>query len=97
MTLTDLVNVIVIAALGGGMTLVVCRTLNARRCKVPPDCDGDLTAFELGDPVSKCGGDYRFDGFVMARFVKRSGARRYVVEDDRGVLHIYADKNLRAR
>jgi hypothetical protein len=50
--------------------------------------------FRVGDPVSKVGGDYRFDGVVVAAFPKRSGAIRYVVEDDRGVLHIYADGNL---
>jgi hypothetical protein len=30
-------------------------------------------------------------------FAKLSGARRYVVEDDRGVLHIYSDRNLAPR
>lgn len=40
------------------------------------------------DHVEKIGGDYKFVGFVVAAFHKLSGARRYVVEDDRGVLHI---------
>lgn len=26
---------------------------------------------------------------------KVSGVRRYIIEDDRGVLHIYSDKNLK--
>ncbi len=53
------------------------------------------TRFHVGDAVSKTGGDYRFDGIVVAVFSKLSGACRYVVEDDRGVLHIYSDKNLK--
>ncbi len=50
--------------------------------------------FKVGDPVSKKGGDYRFDGLVVSRFTKTSGLIRYVVEDDRGVLHIYSAANL---
>lgn len=50
--------------------------------------------FDVGDPVSKVGGDYRFDGIVVAAFPKLSGARRYVVEDDRGCLHIYSGRCL---
>lgn len=53
--------------------------------------------FKVGDPVSKTGGDYRFDGFVVAAFNKLSGVPRYVVEDDRGILHIYSEKNLACR
>jgi hypothetical protein len=48
----------------------------------------------VGDKVSKKGGDYRFDGIVVAVFAKLSGVERYVVEDDRGVLHIYGPTNL---
>lgn len=50
-----------------------------------------------GDLVSKVGGDYRFDGIVVAAFEKLSGGVRYVVEDDRGVLHIFSAKNLHDR
>ena len=50
--------------------------------------------FEFGDFVRKVGGDYRFDGTVVSVFRKLSGKTRYVVEDDRGVLHIYSKKNL---
>lgn len=53
--------------------------------------------FKVGDAVSKAGGDYRFDGVVVAAFPKLSGAVRYVVEDDRGVLHIYSAANLKRR
>ena len=51
--------------------------------------------FPVGTQVSKVGGDYRFDGRVVAVFQKLSGAVRLVVEDDRGVLHIYSEKNLK--
>ena len=51
--------------------------------------------FLVGDKVEKVGGDYTFEGIVVAAFKKLSGARRYVVEDDRGVLHVYSDKILR--
>lgn len=44
--------------------------------------------------VRKVGGDYQFEGVIVCVFAKLSGALRYVVEDDRGVLHIYSAKNL---
>ena len=50
-----------------------------------------------GTKVAKVGGDYRFDGIVVAAFTKLSGVIRYVVEDDRGILHIYGPKNLRVK
>lgn len=53
--------------------------------------------FQVGDLVSKVGGDYRFDGTVVAAFRKLSGQLRYVVEDDRGVLHIFSGQNLQPR
>lgn len=51
--------------------------------------------FKKDDSVEKVGGDYTFEGTVVAIFTKRSGAVRLVVEDDRGVLHVYSEKNLR--
>ena len=60
----------------------------------PTEAGGVL---RVGTLVSKQGGDYRFDGAVVACFEKLSGAVRYVVEDDRGVLHIYSRKNLVVR
>lgn len=54
-----------------------------------------MSMFQVGDKVSKSGGDYRFDGVVVAAFKKLSGVDRYVVEDDRGVLFIYNEKNLK--
>ena len=51
--------------------------------------------FPVGSQVEKIGGDYTFTGKVVAAFQKLSGAERFVVEDDRGVLHVYSAKNLR--
>jgi len=45
-------------------------------------------AFNEGDLVVKVKGDYQFRGVVVAAFRKRSGAPRYVVENDEGILHI---------
>lgn len=53
--------------------------------------------FNIGDKVSKIGGDSRFDGIVVARFPKLCGLLRYVVEDDRGLLMIYSPANLKAQ
>ena len=51
--------------------------------------------FKVGDLVEKVGGDYTFVGNVVCVFAKLSGAIRLVVEDDRGVLHVYSEKILR--
>jgi len=51
--------------------------------------------FNLGDSVVKVGGDYTFAGIVVAAFHKLSGVERFVVEDDRGVLHVYSANVLR--
>lgn len=53
--------------------------------------------FKIGDKVEKVGGDYTFVGIVVSVFQKLSGAVRFVVEDDRGVLHVYSEKNLRMK
>jgi hypothetical protein len=53
--------------------------------------------YKIGDAVSKKGGDYRFDGDVVTVFRKLSGLIRLVVEDDRGLLHIYSEGNLQPR
>jgi hypothetical protein len=53
---------------------------------------------KVGDLVSKCTGDYSFDGTVVAVFTKiNKDLVRYVVEDNRGILHIYSAKNLQKR
>jgi len=41
-----------------------------------------------GSIVHKRGGDYEFDGQIVGTITKKSGAIRYVVEDDRGLLLI---------
>ena len=51
--------------------------------------------FVVGDKVEKVGGDYTFVGIIVASFKKLSGVKRYVVEDDRGVLHVYSAKILK--
>lgn len=55
----------------------------------------DERDFAAGDHVEKTGGDYCFRGVVVARFVKLTGAVRYVVEDDCGLLFIFNARNLR--
>lgn len=57
--------------------------------------ESNMVGYPVGSKVSKVGGDYRFDGVVVASFKKLGGLVRYVVEDDRGVLHIYGPKNLK--
>jgi len=49
---------------------------------------------ELGRRIKKIGGDYRFEGEIVAVFNKRNGAVRYVVENDDGILHIFSAANL---
>lgn len=46
-------------------------------------------AFKEGDSVIKRNGDYTFSGVVLAAFRNRSGAPRYVVENEDGVVHIF--------
>jgi hypothetical protein len=53
--------------------------------------DDDLN---VGDRVRKISGDYLFIGVVRAGFYKQSGAVRYVVENDDGVLHIFSRQQL---
>jgi hypothetical protein len=57
----------------------------------------DELKFQQGDLVDKVGGDYSFSGVVVAAFRKLSGKDRYVVEDDRGVLHVFGPSNLERR
>lgn len=48
----------------------------------------------VGDRVEKVSGDYEFVGFIVAKFNKRNGLIRFVVENDQGILHIFSEKNL---
>lgn len=54
-----------------------------------------LPVFQVGDRVIKDGGDYTFEGTVVAVIHKLSGAIRYVVEDDRGILLIMLESKLK--
>jgi hypothetical protein len=49
---------------------------------------------KIGDLVVKLRGDYIFEGVVVAKFKKRSGAVRFVVENNDGILHIFSEANL---
>lgn len=51
--------------------------------------------FSVGDVVVKTTGDYTYKGVVVASFRKRSGVVRVVVEDDRGILMIYNQRQLK--
>lgn len=53
-----------------------------------------MDTLKVGDRVAKTGGDYTFEGVVVAAFQKRGGAWRYVVEDARGILLIMNAKVL---
>lgn len=44
---------------------------------------------QVGDHVVKQGGDYTFSGYIVAKFQKRNGKERVVVENQDGVLHIF--------
>ena len=53
--------------------------------------------FKLGEKVQKVGGDYIYEGVVAGIVYKTSGQIRYVIEDDRGMLFIFNEKNLQLR
>lgn len=57
----------------------------------------DELDFQVGQAVVKNSGDYIFEGIVVSRFIKKSGAIRYVVEDSRGLLLIMSAKQLKPR
>jgi hypothetical protein len=50
--------------------------------------------FKIADWVKKTTGDYRYEGEVVCVFCKRSGAVRYVVENDDGMLFIFNEAQL---
>ena len=48
-------------------------------------------AYSVGQKITKKpGGEYTFEGTVVAAFRKCNGAERYVVENDEGIMHIMA-------
>ncbi len=48
----------------------------------------------VGNRVLKTGGDYSFEGEVVAVFKKRSRVWRVVVENNDGILHIFSPAQL---
>ena len=68
---------------------------NNMSTEIKTEAPTPMKPFEVGDSVAKVGGDYRFDGRIVSVFPKLSGVIRLAVEDDRGVLHIYSEKNLK--
>jgi hypothetical protein len=57
--------------------------------------DASLKGFRVGDTVEVAGGDGLFEAEIVAAFPELWGTSRFVVEDRRGVLHIYGGGNLR--
>jgi len=49
----------------------------------------DSERYFEGQSVQKIGGDYTFQGTIVAIFYKRSGQVRCVVENREGILHIF--------
>jgi hypothetical protein len=58
--------------------------------------DAPYSPFNVNDHVMKVGEDSIFEGYVVSVFFKRNGhTKRYVVENNDGVLHIASQKQLR--
>lgn len=53
------------------------------------------TGLCMNDAVIKDSGDYTFEGIIVGIIEKLSGAKRYAVEDNRGLLFIFNEKQLR--
>lgn len=51
--------------------------------------------FAINDHVIKDSGDYRYKGHVVSVFEKMSGAVRYVVENEDGMLFIFNEGQLK--
>lgn len=45
--------------------------------------------YRIGQQFCKVGGDYRFEGVIVARFRKQNGLIRYVGENSDGLLFIF--------
>ena len=56
-----------------------------------------MPRYKVGEAVEKYAGDYAFTGWVVAVLTKRTGQVRYVVEDERGLLLILNETQLRPR
>ena len=51
--------------------------------------------FNIDDRVEKYTGDYQIAGIVVACFYTLNHKQRYVVEHEKGILHIYNETQLR--
>lgn len=51
--------------------------------------------YKVGDLVYKDSGDYKYYGEVVSVFDKLSGATRYVVENEDGMLFIFNESQLK--
>ena len=86
-----------------GAVIVIRKRLRGSKAPGTPARQGDslmseriLMKFIVGQRVVKQGEDSRFEGEVVAAFVKRNlKTLRYVVENDDGVLHIASERQLR--
>lgn len=56
--------------------------------------DADGTRFKVHDRIVKTTCGHRFRGVVIGVVQKRSGAWRYVVENDDGITHIFKAANI---
>jgi hypothetical protein len=54
----------------------------------------EMARFTEGQRVVKETGDYKFEGEIRSVFSKRSGAIRYCVENDEGIIHIFSEHQL---
>ena len=68
--------------------ITFCQTFHCE-CRKP-----EPWIIKVGDKVKKVGGDYKYEGIVVAVIVKLSKRIRYVVEDDKGMLFIFNNKSL---
>lgn len=63
----------------------------------------DAARYSVGDLVERVGGDYTYNGFVVAAFRKADkngkmvGQIRYVVQNGDGMLFIFNEQSLRER
>ena len=68
---------------------------NSRQARNCAMSERILMKFLVGQRVVKQGEDSRFEGEIVACFLKRNlKTIRYVVEDDGGVLHIASERQL---
>jgi len=50
--------------------------------------------YDIGQRFRKTGGDYSFEGVIVAAFKKKTGLIRYVGENEDGLLFIFNEKSI---